>query len=42
MDLNKIIFLMMLLRPEEIVLKPVDIDEINRMASEFLGHQSAQ
>ena len=25
------------LQPEEIVLEPVDIDEINRMASEFLG-----
>jgi len=25
------------LQPEEIVLEPVDIDDINRMASEFLG-----
>jgi len=25
------------LQPEEIVLEPMDIDEINRMASEFLG-----
>ena len=25
------------LQPEEIVLEPKDIDEINRMASEFLG-----
>ena len=25
------------LQPEEIVLEPIDIDEINRMASEFLG-----
>ena len=25
------------LQPEGIVLEPVDIDEINRMASEFLG-----
>ena len=24
------------LQPEEIVLEPMDIDEINRMASEFL------
>ena len=30
------------LQTEEIVLEPMDIDEINRMASEFLGHQSAQ
>ncbi|MBR3456139.1 MAG: hypothetical protein IKH26_12545 [Bacteroidaceae bacterium] len=26
------------LQPEGIVLEPMDIDEINRMASEFLGH----
>ena len=25
------------LQPEEIVLEPVDIDDINRMVSEFLG-----
>ena len=25
------------LQPEEIVLEPMDIDDINRMASEFLG-----
>jgi hypothetical protein len=27
------------LQPEEIVLEPMDIDEINRMASEFLGQR---
>jgi hypothetical protein len=27
------------LQPEEIVFEPMDIDEINRMASEFLGQR---
>ena len=27
------------LQPEEIELEPMDIDEINRMASEFLGQR---
>ena len=30
------------LQPEEIVLEPVDIDEINRMASEFLGKKEVK